>query len=245
MLVQSVLSLLPLLALVSAASIKGNIAFNDVLPVESLPIGSSVSLDHGLDRVLVKQDGSFEIFDVPEGIHHVETLIPGYVVQPLWVTISPPIPPIAEDGPPSLHIQSANPARQALPPSSPSLTYPIVLEALGKESYFVPKGGMNILGMLKNPMVLMMLFSGVMMYGMPKLVASMESSDPDLSKEMAETRKKMAGFQNGDWAGAISSLLAGPEEEKPAKAVKPAATPQSPQPSAPAAKSGGGKKRRK
>ncbi|WVQ73836.1 hypothetical protein IAR50_003417 [Cryptococcus sp. DSM 104548] len=244
MFVPSILSLIPLLGLVSGTSIKGNIAFNDILPVESLPIGSSVCLDHGLDRVLVKQDGSFEIYDVPEGIHHVETLIPGYVVQPLWVTISPPIPPIAEDGPPSLHIQSAHPSRQALPSSSPSMAYPIILEVLAKESYFVPKGGMNILGMLKSPMVLMMLFSGVMMYAMPKLVSSMESTDPELSREMAETRKKMAGFQNGDWAGTISSLLAG-EAETPVKAVKPASPPQAPQSSTPAAKSGGGKKRRK
>lgn len=26
--------------------------------------------------------------------------------------------------------------------------------------------------------------------------------DPELSKEMAETRQKMQGFQNGDWTGA-------------------------------------------
>lgn len=54
--------------------------------------------------------------------------------------------------------------------------------------------------MLKNPMVLMMLFSGVMMYGMPKLMSMMDM-DPEMAKDMAETRKKMQGMQNMDFMG--------------------------------------------
>lgn len=54
--------------------------------------------------------------------------------------------------------------------------------------------------MLKNPMVIMMLFSGIMMYFMPKMMASMEM-DPDMAKDVAETRKKMQGLQNGDFMG--------------------------------------------
>jgi len=54
--------------------------------------------------------------------------------------------------------------------------------------------------MLRSPMVLMMLFSGVMMYAMPKMIASMEM-DPDMAKDVAETRQKMQGMQNMDFMG--------------------------------------------
>lgn len=66
------------------------------------------------------------------------------------------------------------------------------------EDYYTAPQGVNILAMLKNPMVLMMLFSGVMMYALPKLTASMDL-DPDMAKDMAETRKKMQGMQNMDF----------------------------------------------
>lgn len=75
----------------------------------------------------------------------------------------------AED---QLHVQILNPARQPLPVSSVSLPYPLVLEPVAKENYFIPKSGLNMLGLLKSPMVLMMLFSGIMMWGMPKLLVS-------------------------------------------------------------------------
>jgi hypothetical protein len=54
--------------------------------------------------------------------------------------------------------------------------------------------------MLKNPMVLMMLFSGVMMFFMPKIMASMEM-DPEMAKEMADTQKKMQGMKDMDFMG--------------------------------------------
>lgn len=71
-----------------------------------------------------------------------------------------------------LHVQILNPARQPLPVSAVSLPYPLVLEPVAKENYFVPQSGMNMLGLLKSPMVLVMLFSGIMMWAMPKLLVS-------------------------------------------------------------------------
>jgi hypothetical protein len=54
--------------------------------------------------------------------------------------------------------------------------------------------------MFQSPMVLMMMFSGVMMFFLPKLIASMEL-DPDMAKDVAETRQKMQGMQNMDLMG--------------------------------------------
>ncbi|OCF42370.1 hypothetical protein I317_03745 [Kwoniella heveanensis CBS 569] len=173
---------------------------------------------------------------VDEGEHILEPIVPGYIFQPLLVTVTPqtsspsneidqspssdttasnshsndakiPSSPITPTF--SIHVQTYNPTRKALPPTTASLAHPLILSAVGKEDYFMPKGGMNILGMLKNPMVLMMLFSGIMMYALPKLTASMADMDPEMAKEMAETRKKMQGVQNMDWAGSLSTMLAG------------------------------------
>ena len=90
------------------------------------------------------------------------------------------------------HVQIHHPSRLPLPTSSPSLPYPIALHALGKEDYYTSKTGVNILAMLKSPMVLMMLASGVMMFVLPKIMASVEA-DPEMKKEMAEARKMMSG----------------------------------------------------
>ncbi|AFR98973.1 hypothetical protein C343_06961 [Cryptococcus neoformans C23] len=216
--IPGILPFLSLLPFIYAATISGNIAFNSLLPLHSLPPTSQISLDYGLTKVWVKQDGSFTFYNVPEGAHQLEPLIPGYIFHPLLVTVKPTVSSqsnsargSAED---QLHVQILNPARQPLPVSSVSLPYLLVLEPVAKENYFIPKSGLNMLGLLKSPMVLMMLFSGIMMWGMPKLLANMD--DPELSKEMAETRQKMQGFQNGDWTGALSNMLAGTAEDKSA-----------------------------
>ena len=48
-----------------------------------------------------------------------------------------------------------------------------MLRPVIREEYYVPSPGLNnLLGMLKSPMVLMMIFSGVMMFGLPKLTVS-------------------------------------------------------------------------
>lgn len=41
---------------------------------------------------------------------------------------------------------------------------------MSQDDYFSSPGGMNVLGLLKNPMALMMLFSAVMMYALPKMM---------------------------------------------------------------------------
>jgi len=68
-----------------------------------------------------------------------------------------------------VHIQPWHPTKLPNDPlKSPSLPYPFVLYGR-QDDYFIPAPGMNLMGLFKSPMVLMMLFSGVMMYAMPKL----------------------------------------------------------------------------
>ena len=54
--------------------------------------------------------------------------------------------------------------------SSVTLTYPSTLSARGKYDYFVPRESFNLLGMFQNPMMLMMVFTGVMVLAMPYIM---------------------------------------------------------------------------
>ncbi|WWD16716.1 hypothetical protein CI109_101147 [Kwoniella shandongensis] len=238
----TLLAILSLLPFISAVTISGQIAFSELFPRAALPPSSQVSLDYGSTRVWIKHDGSFEVHHVDEGEHILEALVPGYTFQPLLITITPetsspsslvtpsspsddlsiPISPVEPTH--QIHVQAFHPSRQPLPPTTASLPHPLVLAPLGKDNWFTPKGGMNVLGMLKNPMVLMMLFSGIMMFGMPKLIATMQDMDPEIAKEAAEARKKVMGAQNMDWTGSLSNMLAGTTEDAPIKPVAPAPT---------------------
>ena len=58
------------------------------------------------------------------------------------------------------------------PPSSISLHYPITLTPRQKLDYFVEKQSFNALGMLQNPMILLMGVMGVLVIGLPYLIVS-------------------------------------------------------------------------
>ncbi|KAK1920964.1 hypothetical protein DB88DRAFT_501687 [Papiliotrema laurentii] len=200
-LILCILSLIGL-QLVSAAEIVGRVVL-DGFPGQVVPIGSKVVLDHGSKTSLILADGSFVIHGVPDGEHLLQPIVPGYTLPTTLYTI-------AES---SIHAQPYIPSRLPLPTSTPSMPLPIALVPHPEDYYTAPQG-VNILAMLKNPMVLMMLFSGVMMYALPKLTASMDL-DPDMAKDMAETRKKMQGMQNMDFMESLSSMLAGESADSP------------------------------
>lgn len=53
--------------------------------------------------------------------------------------------------------------------------------------YFTAREGFSLLGTLMNPMVLMMLVSMLLMFGMPKL---MENMDPETMRELKEQQQR-------------------------------------------------------
>jgi hypothetical protein len=61
------------------------------------------------------------------------------------------------------------PATPLNPPSPINLPYPIILVPRQVNSYYVPPETFNLLGMFKNPMMLMMVAGGVMLFGLPYL----------------------------------------------------------------------------
>ncbi|KAI2634295.1 hypothetical protein GGS26DRAFT_42633 [Hypomontagnella submonticulosa] len=61
------------------------------------------------------------------------------------------------------------------------------VRALGPKEYFIERGSFSVLGILKNPMILMGLVSMVLFLGLPKLV---ENMDPEMRAEWEEQQKK-------------------------------------------------------
>ena len=122
-------------------------------------------------------------YNVEDGEHVFHPHVPGYTfhsVRPYHLRW-----PLLKNSPrvffhqvfltvtsPSIHCQLYHPARLPLSTSLPSLPHPLILTSTSKEEYYHQPMGMNILGLLKSPMVLMMIFSAVMLIGMPKLMVS-------------------------------------------------------------------------
>lgn len=93
------------------------------------------------------------------------------------------------------HVQAFIPGKQALPTSTASLDFPLKVSATYEQMYYVPPAGMNILQMLKSPMVLMMLFSGVMAFAVPKMTVS--TSLPSLPQASRQARR--LGLVSAGW----------------------------------------------
>lgn len=81
-------------------------------------------------------------------------------------------------------------------------SYPIVLNALAPIQYEVQKPPFSLWGMIMaNPMMLMMLFSLVMVVGMPYLMQNMSP------EELEEIKRQSA--KNGDPMKQLSQLMGG------------------------------------
>ena len=58
-------------------------------------------------------------------------------------------------------------------PTSPvALPYPIVLSAVHKLDFYTAHEGFNVVAMFRNPMMMMMLIGGAMVFAMPYIMVS-------------------------------------------------------------------------
>jgi hypothetical protein len=138
-------------------------------PKENL--ATRVALNGGEYTTFARRDGRFTFYDLPSGV---------YVLDVLAVTENYSQFKI------DFHTKSGEvrvleyryPGATKLPS-----TYPLVIKSQGQTAYFEVRQGMSVWSILKQPMVLMMLFSGGMMFLMPKM---MENMDPEEMKNMQE-----------------------------------------------------------
>ncbi|CAO3649917.1 unnamed protein product [Mucor fragilis] len=69
-----------------------------------------------------------------------------------------------------------------------SVVYPLEIQAKAEAEYFMQRQGFNIMAMFKNPMMLMMGVSAIMMFFMPKMMKSLQNMDPEAANEISKSQ---------------------------------------------------------
>ena len=157
-------------------TLEGRLEFPDKTPFN---ITTRISLNNAEYTTYSRSDGSFVIYNVPPGIHQIDIHSPSHHFGQVKVQLLEE----SMDAPKCLEYTYPGAVKNPI-------KYPLVLTPYATYDYFEPKRGFSIFGLLKNPMVLMMLVSAGLMMGMPKL---MENLDPEEKEVM---RKQMQAQSN-------------------------------------------------
>eukprot|EP00742_Colponemidia_sp_Colp-10_P003485 GILJ01003712.1.p1 GENE.GILJ01003712.1~~GILJ01003712.1.p1 ORF type:complete len:233 (-),score=41.20 GILJ01003712.1:165-863(-) len=154
-----------------------------------------IVLNGGQYQTFAKNDGSFSIHNVPSGTYLLEVFHSLYHFEPVRVDISKANKIIAT-------LSTLMDERGA------RLQYPLLLLPSRPYEFFEKREEMSIVGLVKNPMVLMVGFSLLMMFALPKMQQNM---DPEQLKEM----QQMTGGDM-DPASMLKNLLSGGAAAAPA-----------------------------
>uniref|UniRef100_A0A7S1J7N9 ER membrane protein complex subunit 7 beta-sandwich domain-containing protein n=1 Tax=Eutreptiella gymnastica TaxID=73025 RepID=A0A7S1J7N9_9EUGL len=151
-----------------------NIEGRVLLPRDVIRNGARIILNGGERFAYVQNDGSFEMPMVPTGSHLLDFDVPNFVFNQVRIDMSK---------------KKRGKIRATVSESGriETVAYPLLMEPKSKATYFVPREEYNMSGILKNPMLLMMIFFGVMAFALPKM------ADPE---EMKAQMKEM-GMDNG------------------------------------------------
>lgn len=174
-------------------TIEGRLQFPDKTAFNTTTL---ISLNHGELSTYSRSDGTFALYNVPPGVHvlDVQSVTHHFSqikIQLLEETMNTEPPKCLEYYYPGATKQPA--------------AYPLVLNAIATYDYFEKRQGFSIFSILKNPMVLMMGFSAILMFAMPKM---MEGLEPEEKERM---QKQMA-MQN-DPSKMLGQLFGGGEPE--------------------------------
>ncbi|KAG7337292.1 DUF2012 domain containing protein [Nitzschia inconspicua] len=156
-------------------SLEGRLAFPNKTPFN---ITTKITLNSGEYTTYSRKDGSFIIYDVPPGVHQLDIDSKAYHFGQIKIQLLEE----SMDSPKCLEYAYPGAPKRVV-------KYPLVIYAKGTYEYFETKKGVSIFGMLKNPMVLMMLFSVGMMVIMPKLMEGMDPEEKARMKQQMEAQK--------------------------------------------------------
>ncbi|KAF2155869.1 hypothetical protein K461DRAFT_82762 [Myriangium duriaei CBS 260.36] len=202
--------LLPLLALLTptlAAELTLTIPSTSLLPNPNLlPPTTHATLlcPSGVLTARLSRQNTLHFPSVPAGSHLLSVYTRDYTFPPHRIDVSPSTP---------AHINAVQTFRghewgnlgpAAGNSSTGSLTLPV--RPLARRDFYQRREGFSVLSVFKNPMILMALFSGALIFGMPYL---MENMDEETRAEFEEAQKKgpLAGMTGGgDTANAIQNF---------------------------------------
>jgi ER membrane protein complex subunit 7 len=178
-------------------SIEGRLQYPNKLPYNN--ITTSIIVNHGEYNTYSRLDGTFTIYNITPGVHIIDIYNPIHHFSQIKCLYKPTTDDKDDD---DNSIQTTTIKKPEL--SCLEYYYPgaskrtidmdasniLTITALASYEYFEVKRGFNLLSMLQNPMILMMIFTGGIMYLLPKM---MENMDPE---ERAMMQKQMSQQQN-------------------------------------------------
>ncbi|KAI0274700.1 hypothetical protein BC834DRAFT_5808 [Gloeopeniophorella convolvens] len=189
----------------SAGELSGFVQWNEHCEDISQLGHAKVVLDNSIAFGSIARDGRFVIPEVDAGTYLVSVVSHDHVFDQIRVDV-PPEPEL----PPEVRPYAVG---TPLNPRSPvKLPYPIKLVPRHKKNYFVPHQSFNVMQMFQNPMMLIMVFGGLMMLAMPYIT----NLDPELVQEAQQNQAKFAkALQGGDLKSGLTAL-AGGDDGRPA-----------------------------
>ncbi|CAO3593209.1 unnamed protein product [Absidia cylindrospora] len=187
-----------LFATVAAVSVEGSLVTNGILTdLRRLRPSTKVTLS-GIYNAFVQSDGTFSFDDVPAGSYLLEVNNIDYIFPKLRVDVKEN----TVDGAYTVLGVGWDKTGYAIP-------HPFVLRAKAEADYFVERQGFNVMGMFKNPMFLMLGFSGIMMLVMPKMLKNL---DPEAMQDVAQSQSDAQNIMN-DMPTSLSQMFAKAQQQ--------------------------------
>jgi hypothetical protein len=188
-----------LLAVVSASVEDGTIVGRLQFPDSTHTFNQTTRITLNNDYTTYsRSDGGFTFYNVPSGIHVVDVQSTVYHFSQIKCQL------LEGEQPKCLEYAYPGATKQ------PTTTWPVVLTAHATFDYFEKRAGFSIFGILKNPMVIMMVFSVGMMTLMPKMMENMEPEEKERVRQQMEMQKDPTKMLASLWG----DLTTGGEDEK-------------------------------
>lgn len=175
-------------------TIEGRLQFPDDTPYNTT---TRITVNHGEYTTYSRRDGNFTIHDIVPGIYLLDVHSPTHHFSQVKCLFKPDA---VKEGKPAFN------CLEYLYPGAPKQAVAdiLVINALATYEFFEVRKGFSILSMMKNPMVLMMLFTVGIMYAMPKLMEGLEPEERERMQkqmEMQQNPTKMLGELFGGLTG--------------------------------------------
>jgi len=204
---------------VAAVDISGQVELNDVCRSIMELRGATVVLDEGLYSARIWRTGQFVLHNVDPGTYVLSVNAHDHSFDYLRVDVP------AEGSAPTVHPYI--PGTPLSPKVNVTLPHPIKLIPRRRNVYFVPRESFNLVAMFSNPMMMMMVATGVLMLAAPYMMANL---DPATAAEVKENQAKLANIQdsikNMDF-GSVVKAFSDDSKDESAVQKKPSPAPSS------------------
>lgn len=182
---------------------------DDITMTRMSLMNTRVLVNYGQYIAYPKEDGSFEVDNVPSDSYVVEVTHPKYIYEPARVDIT------------SKGRIRARIVNYIQPSKVNTLDYPLRFRPKSLHNYFTPRETWRIMDMLFNPMVIMMVVPLVVVWLLPKMINPQEAQTqrdnmqipeynvPELSEMMANMFGGQGQASSGGSGGANQAITSG------------------------------------